>query len=90
MKNSFNKIVPRDEISFEAYDFYHEELDDLLIPSEHLEKLPNPLILETLSFVDEQGYEWIAGMVEDEKSRILLYEVWIKNGERIAYETYVK
>jgi hypothetical protein len=90
MKNTFNTVVLRDEVGYEAYDFYHEELDDLLIPAEHLEKLPNPLTLETLSYVDDQGFEWVAGMVEDEKTRTLLYEVWIRNGQPLAYEMYVE
>ncbi|MGG3803699.1 hypothetical protein [Metabacillus fastidiosus] len=90
MKKTFNMTVPREEVSYEEYDFYHEELDELLIPAEHLEKLPNPLVLETLSYIDEQGYEWIAGMVEEEETRRLLYEVWIKNGEPLAYDIYVE
>ena len=71
-------------------DFYHEEIDDLLIPAEHLEKLPNPLFIETLSYVDDEGYEWIAGYVLGKETRKKLYEVWIKNGEQVAYEIYVK
>ena len=39
MKKTFNIVVPEDEVSYEAYYFYHEDLDDLLIPSEHIEKL---------------------------------------------------
>jgi hypothetical protein len=88
MKKLFDIIVVEDDISYEAYDFYHEELDDLLIPAEHLEKLPDPLLLETLSYVDENRNEWIAGMVLDEDTRDILYEVWIKNGEAIVYEMY--
>ncbi|MED4403936.1 hypothetical protein [Metabacillus fastidiosus] len=90
MKNTFNMVVSREEVSYEEYDFYHEELDELLIPAEHLEKLPNPLVLETLSYIDEQGYEWIARMVEEEETRRLLYEVWIKNGQLLAYDIYAE
>ena len=89
MKTIFNIEVKKEDVSFEAYDFYHEELDDLLIPAEHLEKLPDPLLLETLSYVDDDGYEWIAGFVLEEGTRNKLYKVWIKNGEPIAYELYV-
>ncbi len=88
MKKTFNIHVKREEVGYEAYDFYHEELDDLLIPAAHLEKLPNPLLIETLSYVDDKGYEWIAGYVLEEETRKKLYEVWIKNGEQIAYEIY--
>jgi len=89
MKKTFNIEVKRDEVGYEAYDFYHEEIDDLLIPAEHLGKLPDPLLIETLSYVDVEGYEWVAGYVLDEETRNKLYEVWIKNGEQIAYKIYV-
>jgi len=88
MKKTFNIEVKKEDVSYEAYEFYHEEIDDLLIPAEHLEKLPNPLLIETLSYVDDERYEWIAGYVLDVKTRMKLYEVWIRNGEQIAYEFY--
>ncbi|UGB30578.1 hypothetical protein [Metabacillus sp. B2-18] len=89
MKRTFNKEVVRDEVSFESYDFYHEDIDDLLIPADHLKKLPNPLNLEAIMYIDEEGYEWILGVVEEDGTRRKLYEVWIKNGEQLAYEMYV-
>lgn len=88
MKKTFKIVVKRDDVGYEAYEFYHEEIDELLIPAEHLEKLPDPLLIETLLYVDEEGYEWIAGYVLDEETRNKLYEVWIKNGEQIAYQFY--
>ncbi|WP_235888101.1 hypothetical protein [Neobacillus paridis] len=89
MKRIFNVAVNIDEVGYEAYEFYHEELDNYLVPEEHLEKLPNPLLFETLSYVDEKRNEWIAGFVRNEETKEKLYEVWIKNGESIAYEIYV-
>ena len=89
MKKTFQIEVKREEISYESYEFYHEELDDLLIPAKHLEKLHDPLSIETLSYVDNEGYEWIAGFVLDEDRTKKLYEVWIKNGEQVAYELFV-
>ncbi|WP_191566719.1 hypothetical protein [Metabacillus idriensis] len=88
MKKTFNIEVKRDDVGYDAYDFYHEELDDLLIPAEHLEKLPNPLLIETLWYVDDKGNDWVAAYVLEEKTKKKLYEVWIKNGEQIAYEMY--
>ena len=88
MKKTFNIEVKRDEVGYEAYDFYHEEIDELLIPAEHLEKLPELLLNEILLYVDNEGYKWITGYVLDEKTRKKLYEVWIKNGEQIAYKLY--
>ncbi|WP_245602205.1 hypothetical protein [Peribacillus kribbensis] len=56
---------------------HHEELDNSLIPAEHLEKLPNPLLIETISYVDNEGYEWIAGYVLEEGigKKLKLYKV---------------
>jgi hypothetical protein len=48
MKKTFNIEVKEDEVSYETYDFYHENLDKLLIPAQHLEKQPNPLLFVTL------------------------------------------
>lgn len=89
MKKTFNTVVSQDEMSYEAFDFYHEDLDDLLVPAEHLKRLPNPLLFETLSYVDDEGIEWMAGFVLEEETRRILYEVWIKNGEALAYEFYI-
>jgi hypothetical protein len=89
LKKTFNVAVTIDEVGYEAYEFYHEELDSYLVPEEHLEKLPNPLLFETLTYVDENRNEWIAGFVKDEETQKKLYEVWIKNGEPIAYELYI-
>ena len=61
MKKTINIEVKREDRGYVAYDFYHEEIDDLLIPAEDLGKLPDPLLIETLSYVDDEGYEWIAG-----------------------------
>ncbi|MGE7603921.1 hypothetical protein ACQKL5_15720 [Peribacillus sp. NPDC097675] len=36
IKEMFNIEVREDEVSYEAYDSYHEELDELLVPAEHL------------------------------------------------------
>ncbi|WP_337019538.1 hypothetical protein [Oceanobacillus massiliensis] len=89
MSKMFHIAVKEKDVGYEAYEFYHEELDDLLIPAEHLAKLPDPLLFETLCYVDDKGYEWIAGFVLDKKTREIMYEVWIKNGKAIAYEVYV-
>lgn len=68
MKRTFNVAVNIDEVGYEAYEFYHEELDNYLVPEEHLEKPPNPLLFETLAYVDGNGNEWIAGFVRDEET----------------------
>ncbi|WP_163151614.1 hypothetical protein [Anoxybacillus sp. MB8] len=89
MKRTFNVAVNIDEVGYEAYEFYHEELDNNLVPEEQLEKLPNPMLFEALMYVDPKGHEWIAGLVVSEETRERLYEVWIKDGKRIRAHLYV-
>ena len=89
MERTFNVAVNIDEVGYEAYEFYHDEIDELLVPAEHLEKLPNPLLLEALMYVDAEGYEWIAGVVVNEEMRKKLYEVWIKDGKKLSCNIYV-
>lgn len=91
MKREFGVKVAMEEVGYEAYTFDHEEIDELLIPipAEHVKKLPNPLLLEAFMYVDAEGIEWIAGVVVEEETREMLYEVWVKNGERIRARLYV-
>ncbi|MBA2877176.1 hypothetical protein HNR63_000203 [Anoxybacillus kamchatkensis] len=89
MKRAFGVEVNMEEVGYEAYAFDHEEIDDLLIPAEHVAKLPNPLLLEAFMYVDAEGNEWIAGVVVAEGTRERLYEVWIKDGKLIGYTMYV-
>ncbi|GGJ81079.1 hypothetical protein GGR02_003549 [Anoxybacillus voinovskiensis] len=57
MKREFGVEVNMEEVGYEAYAFDHEEIDDLLIPAEHVAKLPNPLLLEAFMYVDAEGNE---------------------------------
>jgi hypothetical protein len=90
MKKTFRIVVSKEKISFEAYSFYREDLEDLLRSESYLEKLPNPFLFETMSYVDDKGCMWVVGMVLEEETRKQLYEIWIRDGEPIAYELYVE
>lgn len=87
MKRVFNVGVLRDAVKYDEYEVLQDDLEYLNIPSDHLERLPKHLFFNTFSYVDQDGNDWIAGRVEIQKA--ILYEVWIKNGEPIAYELYV-
>lgn len=89
MANTFRANVSKHDLSYEAYMFYHEDIDDTIIPLEHLSKLPEPLLLQTYMYTDEKQNEWIAGIVIDQETRELLYEIWLKNGKSIIYEMYI-
>src|SRR5699024_5164410 len=89
IKRLFHTLAAKDDVSYEAYLFYHNDIDNSLIPAEHLSKLPNPLLLQTYQHIDSYGNDLIAGIVIEEDTRELLYEIWLKNGKAIAYEMYV-
>lgn len=88
MNKTFHVSVPQNNVSYESYLFYHDDIDDSLIPVEHFNKLPDPLLLQCYQYTDQWGNEWVAGIVIEEITRELLYEIWLKNGKAIAYEMY--
>lgn len=89
MKKTFHTIVPKKKVSCETYGFYHKDIDDSIIPVEHLRLLPDPLQLQSYIYTDELGNEWIAGIVLESTTKKLLYEIWLKNRKSLAYEIYV-
>jgi|SRR5699024_5075463 len=89
MKKKLYVSVSKHNVSYEAYLFYHDDIDDSLIPIEHLSQLPNPLLLQTYQHLDLYNNDWIVGIVIEEDTRELLYEIWLKNGKAIVYEMYV-
>lgn len=88
MKETLHVSVSKNNVSYKAYLFYHDDIDDSLIPVEPLSKLPNPL-LQTYQHINFYDNDWIAGIVIEEDARELLYEIWLKDGKAIAYEMYV-
>ncbi|PUF87839.1 MULTISPECIES: hypothetical protein [unclassified Geobacillus] len=85
MKSKFGVEVQPERIGSESTELYHDEIDEALIPPNHLEKLPDPLLFQTLIYIDEEENEWIAGIVINEFSKEWLYIVWLKNGEAVSY-----
>lgn len=47
------------EIAWEGIKMEHEEIDLDLLPQEILKTLPDPLLLLTASYLDEEDQEWI-------------------------------
>lgn len=79
MKKTFHVSISKDTVSYEAYLFYHDDIDGSLIPVDHLNKLPNPLLIQSYLYTDLIGNDWIAGIVIEENTRELLYEIWLNN-----------
>ncbi|NYF23558.1 hypothetical protein [Sporosarcina sp. JAI121] len=89
MKKTFNIEVLENEVSCEVYSLCHQDLVDLRLPVKQIETLPIPLLFEKAMYVDEKGNEWNAGVVLQGEKKKMFYELWLKNGEPIAYELYV-
>lgn len=89
-KRVFQGTIGSNNISYEAQKLHRAEIDTTLIPEDHLRKLPEWMLIQIYTAKDEQGADWLAGIVINEKTRNLLYEFWLKDGEVIAYEFYGK
>jgi hypothetical protein len=66
---------------WEAITFHHEELDNQVVPVEDIQGLPNPLIILSSSYEDENGDQWLFGLVTDEQSGRWLHAWTVKNGK---------
>lgn len=83
LKSKYNATVTFEDVGYESIELWHDEIDEYLVPADQLTMLPDPVQIETLSAIDESGIEWVLGVVQDEKTKEKLYEVWIRDGERI-------
>lgn len=73
-------------IGEEAVQFFHEEFDEDIIPKEVLEVLPNPVVIETYSYVDKS--EWIVGIALEAESNRPLYLFCLQDDVRVYQEIY--
>lgn len=88
MQDRFQLETVEKDVSYEAYLFYHEDIDEAIIPTEDLKHLPDPMLLQTYLFIDDENNAWIAGIVIDKIERKLLYEIWRRNGKTLAIEKH--
>lgn len=73
--------IDENVIVWEAVTFYHEELDEQLVPVTELNGFPDPLTICCAEYDDENGDQWLFGIaIEDQSEKWLLGWV-VKNGE---------
>jgi hypothetical protein len=70
MRSKFGVEVHPEKIGSEYTELYYDEIDEALISPKHLEALPEPLLFQTLVYIDEEENEWIAGIVINEFSKL--------------------
>jgi hypothetical protein len=65
MKRVHGLEIDIDETGWEGVTLYHEEIDPVLIPTNYLKGLPDPLLFLTTSYDDREEQEWIFYIVTD-------------------------
>jgi hypothetical protein len=90
LERNFGVNAEPERISPEGYEFYHEELDEEMITAEMLRGLPDPLLLETLLYIDAEGNEWLGVIGVELETRVWLIQVVLKNGETLLTNKLVK
>ncbi|MED0665577.1 hypothetical protein P4T04_04510 [Bacillus badius] len=83
-KKLTGKTVLAEQVGYEAVELAQEEIGYEFIPDEDLRKLPDPLLVETCVYDDEDGNEWIAGIVLCGDLNAGIYTFWTRNGESIS------
>ncbi|NEU30373.1 hypothetical protein GN156_06210 [bacterium LRH843] len=86
MKGKHDLDIEYNESIWEAVTMYHEEIDPEMILEEQLKILPDPLLLLTTNYFDDQDQEWIFCIVADNNDSSQWYTavaVCLRDGELI-------
>ena len=83
LESEFHIEGDKRQISYEGSELYRDEIDGLLIPSDMLNGLPDPLLFETMVFDDEDGTEWLGIIAMDLETREWYLQMILKDGEPV-------
>ena len=87
LKRKHDTAIDGAELIWEAITMYQDEIDHELFPIDNLERLPDPLLFLTTSYVDQDEQEWIFCIVtEEENVHRWFYVLCLKNGELVDKE----
>lgn len=73
--------IDENEIVWEAVTFYHEELDDQVVPVTEMKGFSDPLTICCAEYDDENGDQWLFGFATEDQSKKWLLGWVVKNGE---------
>lgn len=79
-KKLTGKTLRAEQVGYEAAELAQEEIGYEFIPEEDLKQLPDPLLVETCVYDDEDGNEWIAGIVLCGDLNAGIYTFWTSQG----------
>lgn len=86
MQAQFGLVIDVDRLAEEAVQLYLDELDYELVSPEFVENLPDPVIFQTYSYMDEA--EWIIGIALEAETNNPLFLVCLKDGVRVYEKNY--
>ena len=84
MNSKYGIEIEENEVATESMILFHEEIDEELFLQEDLEKLPDPLLLLTMEYVDKNKQEWIFCIAAPEgNSDQWLHGLCIRDGKLV-------
>lgn len=90
LKDKFHVQVNHDQVSYEGTELYVDEIDELLVPKELMENMPEALIFETMLVYDEEGTEWLGVVALHPETNEWCLQVILKEGEPVLRELVEK
>ncbi|MGE7660261.1 hypothetical protein ACQKL6_00960 [Peribacillus sp. NPDC097197] len=90
LENEFHIEADKRQISYEGSELYLDEIDELLIPPDMLNGLPEPFLFETMVFDrEEDGTEWLGIIAMNIGTREWHLQLILKN-EEVVYKKEIK
>lgn len=86
MNRLIGKTISIDEVGYESLLFEKEEIDETLIPTSILARLPEPIETSSVDYTDKEGNYYLYLSVSCDDIGLPPYEVWLINGEVIPNE----
>ena len=87
MEEKFGVRIDKERLVEEAIQLYLTELDEEIIPPSIHNYLPDPVTVQTYSYIDES--EWIIGIALEAETNNPLFLVCLKDGEKVFQELLI-
>ncbi|MGE5661550.1 MAG: hypothetical protein ACM3X1_04810 [Ignavibacteriales bacterium] len=81
MKQVQGVVTREADIAWESVTLYQDELDNHMVPVEVIKSFSDPLTIMSASFADQEGNNWLFGIVIDEL--VWRYAFCLKNDQLV-------